>query len=130
MSRISLHRPRLSRAARRRPANDTRLPGSFPFPHPILHPNTHYKRCPKAQRLGLRSDQSPPRPQYCLVPVTGNGRFLNSNRLALLRGQHRRISAPVPGRIYVAGIDLAGESENNPETSISRALSPPKTPPS
>ena len=108
MSRISLHRPRLSRTASRRPAPDTRLlPGSFP--HPVLHPNTHNKRCPKAQRL--RSDQSLFRSQYRLVPVTGNGRFLNSNRLALLRGQHRRISAPVPGRIYVAGIDLAGESE-------------------
>ena len=105
MSRTGLHRPSLSRTASRRPANDTRL-----LPSPSL-PNTHIKRCPKDQRLGLRSDQSPPRPQYCLVPVTGNGRFLNSNRLALLRGQHRRISAPVPGRIYVAGIDLAGESE-------------------
>ena len=110
MSRISLHRPRLSRAAFRRPAPGTRLLLT-PFPFPVLHPNTHYKRCPKAQRLSFRSDQSPPRPQYCLVPVTGSGRFLNSNRLALLRGQYRRISAPVPGRIYVAGIDLAGESE-------------------
>ncbi len=117
MSRISLHRPRLSRAASRRPAPGTRLfLGSFP--HPVLHLNTHNKRCPKDQRLGLRSDQSPPRPQYCLVPVTGNGRFLNSNRLALLRGQHRRISAPVPGRIYVAGIDLAGESEQPGEVRL------------
>ena len=111
MSRISLHRPRLSRAVSRRPATGTRLLPGSPFPYPVLHPNTHNKRCPKAQRLSLGSDQSPPRPQYCLVPVTGSGRFLNSNRLALLRGQHRRISAPVPGRIYVAGIDLAGESE-------------------
>ena len=106
MSRNSLISSRRTLALRERPATDTRL-----LPNPFPHPNTHYKRCPKAQRLSLGSDQSPPRPQYCLVPVTGNGRFLNSNRLALLRGQHRRISAPVPGRIYVAGIDLAGESE-------------------
>ncbi len=106
MSRTGLHRPRHTRAVSHRPATDTRL-----LPNPFPHPNTHNKRCPKAQRLSLGSDQSPPRPQYCLVPVTGNGRFLNSNRLALLHGQHRRISAPVPGRIYVAGIDLAGESE-------------------
>ncbi len=110
MSRTGLFTPRRTGAVSRRPAPGTRLlPGLFP--HSVLHTNTHNKRCPKTQRLRLRSDQPSSRPQYCLVPVTGNGRFLNSNRLALLRGQHCRISAPVPGRIYVAGIDLAGESE-------------------
>ena len=61
MSRTGLHKPRLSRTATRRPVPGTRLlPGLFP--HSVLHTNTHNKRCPKAQRLVLRSDQSPPHP--------------------------------------------------------------------
>ena len=53
MSRISLHRPRRNRAVWDRPATGTRL---FPCPFPPNFP--HYKRCPKAHRLRLRSDQS------------------------------------------------------------------------
>ena len=83
MSRIGLHRPRRTRAASRRPAPDTRL---------LLSPslfNTHYKRCPKAQRLDLRSDLSPPRPM--------NGRFPDKSRQALFKGSCQ-VSAPLIGR--------------------------------
>ena len=89
----------------------------------VAQHNPHYKRFVEAERQRLGSDHPLFRSQYCLVPVTGNGRFLNSNRLALLQGQHRRISAPVPGRIYVAGIDLAGESEQ-PEDIRLQGLKP------
>ena len=57
-------------------------PRLLSLPHPVLHPNTHYKRCPKAQRLGLRSDQSPPRPLQ--------GRSPDKSRHALIQG-------PLPG---------------------------------
>ena len=87
MSRISLHRPRLSRTASRRPAPDTRLLPGRRNPHPILHPNTHNKRCPKAQRLGLRSDQSPPRSPSKEGPRTNHG-------IPLL-GEPARSSAPL-----------------------------------
>ncbi len=83
MSRTGLHRPRRTRPASQRPAPDTRLLHS-PFPHP----NTHNKRCPKAQRLDLRSDQSLPRPS--------NGRFPDKSRHALSEG--RQVSAPLKRR--------------------------------
>ena len=73
--------------------------------------NPHYKRYVEAERLRLGSDHPLFLSQYCLVPVTGIGRFLDHNRQALLQGSHTRISAPLSGRTYVAGIDLAGESE-------------------
>ena len=78
MSRISLHRPRRPRAVSDRPAPGTRL---LPNPHSptVSQLNPHYTRCPKAERLRLRSDQSSFRP----VPVTGYGRFPDKNWLAL-----------------------------------------------
>ena len=75
--------------------------------------NPHYKRYVEAERLRLGSDHPLFRSQYCLVPVTGKGRFIDHNRQALLRGSHHRISAPVAGQTYVAGVDLAGESEQS-----------------
>ena len=92
MSRTSLHRPRRPRAVWDRTATDTRLL-PYPFPPTIPHLNTHYKRCPKAHRLRLRSDQSLSLPVY----VTGNGRFPDIVRLALSKG-NCRIGAPLTGR--------------------------------
>ena len=73
--------------------------------------NPHYQRYVEAERLRLGSDHPLFLSQYCLTPVSGEGRFLDSTRLALLRGNHSRVGAPIAGRIYVAGIDLAGEAE-------------------
>ena len=84
MSRTSLHRPRRPRVVWDRPATGTRL-FTCPFPPNIPHLNTHYKRCPKAHRLRLRSDQSPS-PQ---VHVTRHGRFPDKNR-------HRPFPGPMP----------------------------------
>ena len=44
----------------------------------VAQHNSHYKRCPKAERLCLRSDQSPSRPQY--------GRSPDKSRHALFKG--------------------------------------------
>ena len=88
MSRNSLHRPRRPRAVSDRPAPGTRLlPYPFPSTIPLHFP--HYKRCPKAHRLRLRSDQSlfPP------VHVTGYGRFPDKKRHALSKG-------PMPSARY------------------------------
>ena len=72
MSRIALTRPRRNRAVWDRPAPDTRL---LPNPH---SPSPHYKRCSKAERLRLRSDQSTSRSQH--------GRFPDKSRFALSKG--------------------------------------------
>ena len=105
MSRTSLHRPRHTRAVWDRPATDTRL---LPNPYsPCPHLNTHYKRCPRAERLRLRSDQSSSRPLH--------GRSPDKSRHALLQGSRLRISAPVEGHTYVADLVLAGESQQSDE---------------
>ena len=129
MSRTSLHRPRCYRAVCHRPATGTRLLPS-PFPPTILHINTHYKRCPKALRLRLRSDQSPSRPLH--------GRSPDKSRHPLSKG-HCQVRAPLKRRLGFApsgdalehsvmsppraiapcsdspGLDLAGESEQSDE---------------
>ena len=131
MSRYSLHRPRHNRAVCHRTATGTRLfPSPFPPTVPLHFP--HYKRCPKAHRLRLRSDQSLSPPVY----VTGYGRFPDKSRHALSKG-HCQVRAPLTRRIRLAssgdalehsvmsppwaiapppdspGLDLAGESEQS-----------------
>ena len=73
--------------------------------------NPHYKRYVEAERLRLGSDHPLFLSQYCLTPVSNDGRFLDNTRLALLQGNHCRLRVPLAQRTYVAGIDLAGESE-------------------
>ena len=105
MSRNSLHRPRPPRAVWNCPATYTRL---LPNPYsPCPQLNTHYKRCPRAERLRLRSDQSSSRPLH--------GRSPDKSRHALLQGSRLRISAPVEGHTYVADLVLAGESQQSDE---------------
>ena len=89
----------------------------------VAQHNPHYKRHVEAERLRLGSDHPLFLSQYCLTPVSDDGRFLDNKRQALLRGNHVRISAPLPGRAYVAGIDLAGEAEE-PGDSRLRAVEP------
>ena len=109
MSRNSLIRPRRPRAVSDRPAPATRL---LPTPYPLtLPPNPYYQRYVEAERLRLGSDHPLFLSQYCLTPVSDDGRFLDSTRQSLLRGRHSRLRTPKPGCVYVAGIDLAGESD-------------------
>jgi hypothetical protein len=61
--------------------------------------------------------------QYCLRPVRGGGGFLNSVQVAQLQGTHSRRHHPDGKRIYVAGIDLAGEAEEGEDAAL-RALKP------
>ena len=85
--------------------------------------NPHYQRFVEAERQRLGSDHPLFLSQYCLTPVSDDGRFLDSTRQALLQGSHCRDNAPRNGRVYVAGIDLAGESEL-PATGGTRAVEP------
>ncbi len=145
MSRVSLHRPRLPRAVWDRPANGTRLLptphsrlahslrrgiplalsevegsqerngwGLLPS-HPLHFP--HYKRCAKALRLRLRSDQSLSPP----VPVTGYGRFPDKNRHALGKGPCQ-VRAPLIRRIRFAS---SGDAPEHGVMSLPRAIVPP-----
>ena len=112
MSRTSLHRPRRYRAVRDRPATGTRLLPS-PFPSTILLLNYHYKRCPKALRLRLRSDQSPSRPLH--------GRSPDKNWLALSKG-HCQVCATLTRRIPFAS---SGDAPERSVMSLPGAIAPP-----
>ncbi|MBI2852935.1 MAG: hypothetical protein HYX84_07545 [Chloroflexi bacterium] len=61
--------------------------------------------------------------QYRLMPIHGGGGFLSPQQRAQLQGEHSRKSRPEPGKVYVAGIDLAGEAEEG-EGARLRALKP------
>ena len=106
MSRISLHRPRRPRAVWDRLANDTRL---LPNPHSL---NPYYKRCPKAERLRLSSDQSTSLPQH--------GRFPDKKRLALSKGQCQ-VRAPLTRRIILAP---SGDADEHGVMLLNRAIVP------
>jgi hypothetical protein len=54
--------------------------------------------------------------QYRLLPVRGGGGFLNVLQKTQLQGEHSRLAKPEQGKIYVAGIDLAGEAETDEDT--------------
>ena len=60
----------------------------------VAQHNPHYQRYVEAERQRLGSDHPLFLSQYCLTPVSDDGRFLDNTRLALLQGSHSRISAP------------------------------------
>ena len=49
--------------------------------------------------------------QYRLLPIRGGGGFFNEQQRAQMQGEHSRKRHAEPGKVYVAGIDLAGEAE-------------------
>ena len=61
--------------------------------------------------------------QYCLVPIHGGGGFFSMPQRAQLQGEHDRRHQPERGKIYIAGIDLAGEAEEE-EGARLRVLKP------
>ncbi len=61
--------------------------------------------------------------QYCLLPIRGGGGFFSPQQRAQLQGEHNRKNRPESGKIYAAGIDLAGEAEEE-EGERLRAIKP------
>ncbi len=61
--------------------------------------------------------------QYCLEPIRGGGGFLSHEQRAQLAGHQPRRHQPEPGKLYIAGIDLAGEAEEEADGAL-RALKP------
>jgi hypothetical protein len=50
--------------------------------------------------------------QYLLKPIHGGGSFLSLQQRIQMQGEHSRLHRAEAGKIYVAGIDLAGEAES------------------
>jgi len=73
--------------------------------------NPDYLRFAQAERQRLGEDHPLFRTQYALLPVTHGGGFLSRQQIALLLGEHHRQSHPEGKKTYIAGVDLAGEYE-------------------
>jgi len=80
--------------------------------------NPSYRAYVEAERERLGEDHPLFLTQSRLLPVHGGGGFLNAVQKAQLQGTHPRRRGPEAGRIYVAGLDLAGEEESDPADSL------------
>ncbi|MBI2856394.1 MAG: hypothetical protein HYX93_06075 [Chloroflexi bacterium] len=68
------------------------------------------------QRLG----ESHPlfRTQYLLEPLSGGGGLLSSQQQAQMQGCHVRRASPEQGKVYVAAVDVAGESDEGEDEAL------------
>jgi hypothetical protein len=87
--------------------------------------NPDYEAYVMAERGRLGEDHPLFRTQYALLPIKGGGGFFSREQLEQLKGEHSRRSHPEAGKVYVAGIDLGGESEVLEDAPL-RVLSPRK----
>ena len=89
----------------------------------IARHNPDYLRYVEAERERLGDSHPLFRTQYCLEPIYGGGGFLSPGQQAQLQGTHARRHHPDGSKLYVAGIDLAGEAEEGEDAAL-RALKP------
>ncbi|HEX9015151.1 MAG TPA: hypothetical protein VF960_04005, partial [Chloroflexota bacterium] len=87
--------------------------------------NPDYGRYVEGEIARLGRDHPILRTQYCLETLAGQSGFLSESQRAQMRGEHSRIRSAVPGREYVAGIDVAGEDEEAADA-VLRSLKPRK----
>jgi len=73
--------------------------------------NPDYIKFVQAERQRLGEEHPLFRTQYALLPITHGGGFLSRQQIALMLGEHGRQSQSEEKRTYVAGVDLAGEHE-------------------
>jgi len=75
--------------------------------------NPDYLAYVEAERQRLGENHPLFLTQYCLLPIHGGGGYLSHQQRAQLKGDHPRKHAPSApyNQVYVAGIDLAGEAE-------------------
>ncbi len=85
--------------------------------------NSEYFAYVEAERKRLGENHPLFLTQYRLLPIHGGGGFLSSQQQAQLNGKHARKHQPEAGKTYIAGIDLAGEAEQE-EGAFLRALKP------
>ena len=83
--------------------------------------NADYLAYATAERQRLGEDHPLFLTQYRLLPISGGGGFLNHEQLAQLAGGHPRRRQPEAGKIYTAGVDLAGEAEEEAGLSLQAA---------
>jgi len=89
----------------------------------IARYNPDYLAYVEAERERLGENHPLFLTQYRLLPIHGGGGYLSPQQRAQLQGEHTRRHQPEPGKTYVAGIDLAGEAEEQEEAHL-RTLKP------
>ena len=89
----------------------------------IARYNPDYSAYVEAERERLGENHPLFVTQYRLMPIRGGGGYLSPQQRAQLQGEHLRRHQPEPGKLYIAGIDLAGEAEEE-EGAALRALKP------
>ena len=75
--------------------------------------NPDYLAYVEAERQRLGENHPLFRTQYCLLPIHDGGGFLDAQQRAQLKGKHLRLHHPEKGKTYIAGIDIAGEAEED-----------------
>ncbi|TES84285.1 MAG: hypothetical protein E3J92_01645 [Dehalococcoidia bacterium] len=75
--------------------------------------NPDYRAYVEAERERLGENHPLFLTQYRLLPLQGGGGFLSRQQLAQLSGEHARRHKSERGKLYIAGIDLAGEAEGD-----------------
>ncbi|MBI2832517.1 MAG: hypothetical protein HYX79_09705 [Chloroflexi bacterium] len=73
--------------------------------------NPHYLAYVEGERQRLGECHPLFMTQYRLLPVHGGGGFLSVQQRSQLQGEHARMRHREQGKLYVAGIDIAGEAE-------------------
>jgi len=73
-----------------------------------------YGQAVEAEIARLGMDHPIIQTQYCLRALQSSGRFFEGRHLESMRGDFPRRHGPEPGKIYVAGVDLAGSDEDDP----------------
>jgi len=89
----------------------------------IARHNPDYLAYVEAEKARLGENHPLFLTQYELTPIRGGGGFLSLQQRAQLQGEHPRKHQPDRDKVYVAGIDLAGEAEET-EEALLRALKP------
>jgi hypothetical protein len=82
--------------------------------------NPGYGRFVESERERLGESHPLFKTQYALLPLLSGGGFLSSLQREQFQGSHSREHRPAAGSVYVAGIDLAGESEVIEEQVLTR----------
>jgi len=89
----------------------------------VARHNPDYLAYVEAERERLGENHPLFLTQYRLLPIHGGGGFLSHQQRAQLGGEHTRKHRPDRSKVYIAGIDLAGEAEEA-EGAYLRAVKP------
>jgi hypothetical protein len=79
----------------------------------IAEYNPDYRAYVEAEKERLGENHPLFLTQYRLLPLQGGGGLLSHQQLAQLEGEHKRKSHAEKGKVYIAGIDIAGEAETD-----------------